>query len=68
MSSTISLALRSPGQLGALWRPLCSDLCVFNLYTSNYSVDRDPLADVYLYNFPDDKRALKFLGEYLHTR
>jgi hypothetical protein len=68
MSATISLALRSPSQLGALWRPLCSNLYAFNLYTSDYSVDRDPLADVYFYNFPDDRRALKFLGEYLHTR
>jgi hypothetical protein len=32
---------------------------------SSYSVDRDPLTDVYIYNFPDDRRALKFLGEYL---
>ena len=68
MSATISLAFRSHGQLGTLWRPLRSDLYVFNLYTSNHSVDRDPLADVYLYNFPDDRRALKYLGEYLHTR
>jgi hypothetical protein len=67
MSATISLALRSPFQLGALWRSLCSALYVFNLFTSNYSVDRDPLADVYFYNFPDDRRALKFLGEYFHS-
>jgi hypothetical protein len=66
MSATISLALRSSIQLGALWRTLCSDLYVFHLFTSNYSVDRNPLADVYFYNFPDDRRALKFLGEYAH--
>jgi hypothetical protein len=67
MSSTISLALRSPFQLGSLWRSLCSDLYLSNLFTSNYSVDRDPLADVYFYNFPDDRRALKLLGEYFHS-
>ncbi len=33
--------------------------------SSSYSVDRDLLIDVYMYNFPDDRRALKFLGEYL---
>ena len=38
-----------------------------NLFTSNHSVDRDPLADVYFYNFPDDRRALKILGEYFHS-
>ena len=64
MSATINLALRSPCQLGTLWRSLCSDLYVLNLFTSNYSVDRDP--DVYFYNFPEDRRALKLLGEYFH--
>lgn len=67
MSETISLALRSSRQLGALRRSLRSDLYVFNLFTTNYSVDRDPLADVYIYNFPEDRRALKYLGEYLHS-
>ena len=27
-------------------------------------IDREPCVDVYSYNFPDDKRALKILGEY----
>jgi hypothetical protein len=67
MSATICLALWSSGQLGALWCSLCSDLYVFNLFTSDHSVDREPLADVYLYNFPDDRRALKILGKYLHS-
>ena len=67
MYATISLALRSSSKLGTLWRSLCSDLYGFNLFVSKHSVDRDPLADVYLYNFPDDRRALKFLGEYLHS-
>ena len=67
MSETISLALRSSSQLGALRRSLRSDLYVFILFTTNYSVDRDPLADVYIYNFPEDRRALKYLGEYLHS-
>ena len=62
-----TIALRPSSQLGALWRSLCSDLYAFNLFTSNYSFDRDPRADVYLYNFPDDRRALKFLGKYLHS-
>ena len=66
MSATISLALRSSIQLGSLWRSLRSDLYVFDLITSNYSVDRDPPADVYFYNFPEDRRALKVLGEYFH--
>jgi hypothetical protein len=67
MSVIICLALRSSGQLGALWRSLCSDLYVFNFFTSNCSVDSDLLADVYFYNFPEDRRALKVLGEYLHS-
>ena len=67
MAATISLALRSSIQLGALWRSLCPDLCVFSLFTFNYSVDHDSLADVYFYNFPEDRRTLKFLGEYLHS-
>jgi hypothetical protein len=27
-------------------------------------IDHEPWVDVYGYNFPDDRRALKFLGEY----
>ena len=27
-------------------------------------IDREPCVDVYSYNFPGDKRALKLLGEY----
>jgi hypothetical protein len=27
-------------------------------------IDREPCVDVYSYNFPDDRRALKLLGEY----
>ena len=64
MSVTIGLALRSFSQLGTLWRSLCSDLCVSCLDSSLF-IDREPYLDVYSYNFPDDRHALKLLGEYL---
>ena len=64
MSVTIGLALWSFGQLGTLWRSLCSDLCVPCLDSGLFD-DREPYLDVYGYNFPDDRRALKLLGEYL---
>jgi hypothetical protein len=63
MSATLCLALRSSRQLGTLRRSLCSDLYVSHL-NSSFSIYRGPLADVYVYNFPDDRRALKLLGEY----
>jgi hypothetical protein len=30
----------------------------------SHIIDRGPCVDVYSYNFPDDKLALKLLGEY----
>lgn len=58
------LALRSSRQLGTLWRSLCSDLYVPPPLVSGCFIDCEPCVDVYSYNFPDDKRALKLLGEY----
>jgi hypothetical protein len=63
MNSTICLAPWSSSQLDTLWRSFCSDLYVYHL-SFGHSVDREPCVDVYSYNFPNDRLALKLLGEY----
>ena len=31
---------------------------------SGFFIEREPCVDVYSYNFPNDRRALKVIGEY----
>ena len=59
ISSTIPAALRSSIQLDALRRPLCPDLyeaCPSKPHSTHTG------SDVYGYNFPTDRRSVKFIS------
>ena len=60
--STARPALRSSNQLDIIWHPLRPDLYEPNLIISVFTLTTH--ADVYSYNFPDDRPFTKAIGEY----